>query len=424
MEHTAKSPGERRPDCAALDSVNNTAKTTQPSPHDEHYNHNTVTAQSPGYSVRSIQRQQPLIHHAHPPLSFRPRTMAHLGVTTTHSGLDRIYCFPAAGQAQSVTSSRSGLPLPHDDSAPKPLSSSNAVSTSQQQAQKSSCMRSRGCDLNDDHATQAGPASSRRRSRSPTLTARPVSYRDRSPARHQGSSALDPSVDNQPAGALDGVGDLNMGDADIVDKQLRMAELQKEKNKHAVCVHCWLQELPCDHQWPCKECKVRGKSCAYIACPMENCALAVKCPAYHTFKKLPKENRKIGCPMHMIALLNLNRPFVSSYDVQKIQKKIETPTSAQQIYLMLQQEIKDIVQQKNTLDDTMARKLLQESENVPRLGHKSLKKKARFIVKLVKEMKSQPFLELWEHDRRQRKSASQAKEPMEAEDTPMLDSEG
>lgn len=244
-----------------------------------------------------------------------------------------------------------------------------------------------GYEPNGNRTTRARPASSRYRSRSPALAAQPPSYRDRGPARRQSGSTLERSVEGKSAGALDGVDDLKIGDADIEDKQLRMAELQKEKNKHTVCVHCWLNELSCDHQWPCKECKVRRKLCAYIACPMENCALDVKCPAYHQFKKLPKENRKVECPMHMIALLNLNCPFINTYNVQKIQKKIETPASAQQIYLLLQQEIEGLVQQTNNFDDTTARKLLQESEKVPRMGDKSLKIKARLIVKLVKEMK-------------------------------------
>ncbi|KAH0334697.1 hypothetical protein KCU81_g9321, partial [Aureobasidium melanogenum] len=415
---------ERRHGCAALDT-NNTAETTQSSPRVDAYNHNTTAAQSAEHGVQSVQRQQPSIHHAHVPLSYRPRTMAHFAVPIAHPAPS------GAAQAQNPTSSRPAPPVFHGDVALEPLSSSNAVPTPQhlafdeeQQDQGSDSMCSRSCNMNDDRFTNAMPCTPRHRSRSPVLATRPLSYRDRSPARRQGSSILDPGAESEPAWVSNGAGDQNMADADVEDELLRVAELQKQRNRDAVCVHCWLKELPCDHQWPCKECKARGKACAYIACPMKSCALDVKCPAYHQYRRLPKENRKIGCPMHMIALFSLNKPLIDSYNIQKIEKKMEVPTSAQQLYLLLQEEIKDIVQQRTTLDDTMAKKLLQESEKVPPLGDKGLKIKARLIVSLVKEMKKQPFLELWEHDRRQRKFVSQERKPLEVEDTPMLDSEG
>ncbi|CAD0100062.1 unnamed protein product [Aureobasidium mustum] len=364
-------PDERRADNASLDpsNNNNTAKITQHSPRDDDgdHDHNTAALQSAEYSDQSGQAQQPLTYHAHPPLSFRPHNLARFGVAA-RSALGQANRVPsAAPQALNATSAQFGIPALHKGPTPEPASSSvNAVSTTenlafdeQQQAQERSTMRNRSRSLNGDHTTQARsshgrPASSRHRSRSPVLATQPLSYRDRSPTRHQGSSALDRSGESESAG----VDDVSMDDAVAAERQRRMPELQKEKNKHATCVLCWLKELPCDHQWPCKECKTRGKPCAYIVCPMANCALDVKCPAYHKNKKLPDETRKIGCPMHMLALLNLNRPLIDSYDVQKIQKKTEDPGSAQQIHLLLQQEIEHIVQQKTKLENPMAMKLL------------------------------------------------------------------
>ncbi|KAH0371231.1 hypothetical protein KCU65_g1954, partial [Aureobasidium melanogenum] len=299
MDHTDESPDERLPDCAALDSVNNTV--TLPSPRDHNYNHNTAAAQSAGHGAQNIQRQQPLIHHAYFPLSLRPRTVARSGVTASPS---------AVNQAQDAASSPPGLPVHYEETAPEPLSPTNAVSTPQhltldeeQHAQDTRSMRSRSSELIDDRTIRARPASSRHRSRSPTLATQPLSYRDRSPARRQGGSTLNPSAESEPARASNEVGDQDMADADVEDKPLRVADLQKEKNKDAVCVHCWLKELPCDHQWPCKECKARGKACAYIACPLQGCALNVKCPAYHQHKKLPEEYRKYPLLLLFISIL-------------------------------------------------------------------------------------------------------------------------
>lgn len=337
MTFIRESPDERRLECVALNCIDNTAETTQPSPRENDYNHNTRAAQPFGYSVQSSQRQQPSIHHAHSPLSFRPRR------------LGQACRFPsAADQAHNINSAQSGAPdLPHDP-IPEPALSINPISITkkttsgeQQHIQGLSSLRNRSRSLNSNCTTQAGsshgrPASSRHRSRSPALAAQSLSYRDRSRACRQGSSAFDRSDEGEPAPVPAAVHGLNIDGSIIAERQLRMVELQKEKNKHAVCVHCWLKELPCDQQSPCKECKTRGISCAYVACPMANCALDIKCPAYHQNKKFPEGPRKIGCPMHMLALLNLHRPFINSYDVEKIQKKIEAPTSAQQIYLHLQ----------------------------------------------------------------------------------------
>lgn len=99
-------------------------------------------------------------------------------------------------------------------------------------------------------------------------------------------------------------------------------QVQREKNKTSICCNCWTNDRPCDHQWPCRECKVKGKSCAYIACPIGKCPLEVKCPAYHILPGLPEEKRKVGSPMHLLALLGLNRSIIESYDVRKIQEKV------------------------------------------------------------------------------------------------------
>ncbi|KAG9571137.1 hypothetical protein KCU79_g397, partial [Aureobasidium melanogenum] len=204
---------------------------------------------------------------------------------------------------------------------------------------------------------------------------------------------------------------------------LSLSEVQAEKNKFSICVHCWLKDLPCDQKWPCRECKVRSKSCAYIACPLRICLLETKCPAYHVLPSLPQDHRKIGSQMHLVALSNLDRRFLDTYDMSQIHEMQQNIRHSLNIYRQLEEDIEQAIQQSQQVDDVTVRKMIKESNKVPVMGPRAIKRVARFIVIVVKEMKKQPFLELWEHDRRQRKFEPQKSDAMDVEDTHMLDSE-
>lgn len=171
------------------------------------------------------------------------------------------------------------------------------------------------------------------------------------------------------------------------DTGLPDPEFKKEKNEYSICCLCWTNNRSCDHQWPCRECKAKGVACAYILCPMSKCPLDVKCPAYHIVPGLD-EKRDVGSPMHLLALLGLNRRVVDSYDVHKIQEKIEEPNSAQQIYLLLQKEIEQMTQSgKKKFEDPAARKLLKDSDKVSAMRDKTLRFKASMIAVLVRQLK-------------------------------------
>lgn len=184
----------------------------------------TPAAQSVESQAFAIQRQVPLAPFSHPPLVFRQSTTARF--------LNQ--------QAQAVSN------------------------RSRSDVREFQTGMSRG-----------RPASPRCRSRSPTAATRSSIYRDRSQeataSRHRVTAAPEPDVGG-----------------DVVDnpvyaaRRLRLEKLVSEKNDYGVCVTCWLEELPCDHQWPCRECEASGKSCAYITCPMGHCPLDLKCPCHHT----------------------------------------------------------------------------------------------------------------------------------------------
>jgi hypothetical protein len=226
------------------------------------------------------------------------------------------------------------------------------------------------------------PASSRSRSRSPTAATHPLLYRDRSQEvtvpRHDGDAG---DYTAEGGSACDSAG---------LDRQLRLDKLRKEKNDYAVCVTCWLKDLPCNHQWPCSECKAGGKVCAYVACISGGgCPLDTKCPCFHGHRSLPQETptRMLGSSMHLIALLNLKRSFLESDDTNTIQAKVQHPTSATQLHLRLQPEIQHLLDQGQRFRDSVVRTLLRESDKVPYMNYKVLKTKARFNVEVVKEKK-------------------------------------
>lgn len=169
---------------------------------------------------------------------------------------------------------------------------------------------------------------------------------------------------------------------------LSAVELQEVKNQSSLCVHCWIKSRPCDHKWPCSSCVDEGKVCAYICCPLNVCSLEVECPAYHMFPGLDQEpDEKVGSPMHLLALLNLNRGFVHAKELRQIQAIHDDSASAQHIYMLLQKEVERAVQRERKFDDLVAKKLLRDSEQVARMGNRALSFKAEMIVKLVHQMK-------------------------------------
>jgi hypothetical protein len=296
---------------------------------DDNMNLDTIpAAQSAKSRVHASQSQQPLAPLSHPPLVFRQST-------TTRFPNQRL---------QEVISSRA-----------------------------SSRMQS-------EH--RGRPVSSRSRSRSPTAITRPLLHRDRSlditTSRHESSSALSQAA---WSGAV--------CDSAELERRACLDKLRKEKNDYAVCVTCWLKDLPCDHQWLCNECKVSGSPCEYIACPMENCALDLKCPCYHRNKTSPQDSppRSIGSSMHLVALLSLHGSLIDSYDMSNIQIRLQSPSSAQKIYPQLQQEIDDMAQQGQGFRHHEAVKLLRGWDKMPKVGRRAQTTIARLILELVKEKK-------------------------------------
>ncbi|KAG9571134.1 hypothetical protein KCU79_g398, partial [Aureobasidium melanogenum] len=109
----------------------------------------------------------------------------------------------------------------------------------------------------------------------------------------------------------------------------------------------------------------------------------------------------------------LNRRIIESYDVRKIRRKIEDPGSAQQIYLLLQKEIEQAVQALQPgkkFGDPAAKEVLRGSDKVPAMGDKALRYKASMIVKLVQQLRIQPYKELWRQFHRQQRFGPTARD--------------
>ncbi|KAG9687277.1 hypothetical protein KCU95_g8588, partial [Aureobasidium melanogenum] len=357
--------------------------------------------------------------------------------------------------APSVRASREPTPRPsHADG----LRSQRGVSAHSKRNQERSSRRSRGNILDHDSALES--PGRRTRSRSPDLIARPRLDHDRDhpgPRRQRdvslhysdggmssrGEATHYPSEDGNYHEALSGIapthnhdnehpGEASCHQATSTNQNstteglspepghivphgtgLPDPEFQREKNEFSICCHCWTNNRPCDHQWPCRGCRAKGIACAYIVCPMSNCSRDVKCPAYHILPEMPKENRKLGSPVHLVALLGLNRRIIESYDVRKIQRKIEDPGSAQQIYLLLQKEIEQAVQALQSgekFEDPAAKEMLRGSDKVPAMGDKALRYKASMIVKLVQQLRNQPYKELWKQFHRQQRFGPTARD--------------
>jgi hypothetical protein len=166
---------------------------------------------------------------------------------------------------------------------------------------------------------------------------------------------------------------------------LQLPEIQRQENMHSICISCWEKDLDCDHESPCRECRRRGKICAYALCPVVVCHLHVKCPAIHILPGLPLEDRKVGTAMHLIALLGLKRSVVQSYDVDEFQAMHDDVRSAQSIYALMQEEIRRAVQQDEKFDDQAVRELLRKSDKVPKMGKRPMSTVASMIEKLVEQ---------------------------------------
>lgn len=311
--------------CAALDAADD-------EPLDHIKNHNaTLAAQSVVSQALLDQRQVPLTPFSHPPLVFRQST-------TTRFPNQQVQAVRSRSQSD-ISQSRSGM--------------------------------SRG-----------RPASPRCRSRSPTAATHPLIYRDRSQeataSRHQVTAVPDHDVGGDviitPVGGA---------------RRLRLEKLATEKNDYGVCITCWLNEQPCDHQWPCRECKASGLSCAYVTCPMGHCPLDHKCPCHHT-KRIPRQAipaRMVGSSMHLAVLLKLDRLSIDSYDMSKMQTALQSPNRAQRIYFQLQPELQPILQQENDLDEHKVRTLVRTMGMHPPLAVRAVKTISRLIVELVNEKK-------------------------------------
>lgn len=240
------------------------------------------------------------------------------------------------------------------------------------------------------------------RSRSPARTSRPPIKRTRSATRHQHNGCPEHDAGDRPgmhsaegdhdevpgmSGALIPVKKLyGPGTAANFRTELPLAEIQRRKNMHSVCIPCWDKGLSCDGGSRCGECRARRKTCAYVVCPVHICHLDVKCPAIHILSGLSLDNYSIGTAMHLLALLGLDRPFLQSYDIRGIQEIHNKARSAQSVYLLLQEEIKKATQQKKKkLHQHAIRRLLIDSEKVPDMGKKALSTITSMIVKLVEQ---------------------------------------
>ncbi|KAH0329480.1 hypothetical protein KCU71_g657, partial [Aureobasidium melanogenum] len=382
--------------------------------------------------VPSPERQPASPAHTHGPLSIRGSV-----TPSTHTGRERT---PGPSHADGLESQRS-------------------IPARSQHGQGLSSRPSRGNVLYNDRAVEL--TGRRFRSRSPDLIARPRLDRDRDYPRarcqrdvslhysdggrsSRGEPTRYPREDGQYHAAPSGIAPTthdhnNQHPGEACHRQIAEtsqngtaeglspepghvvphgsglpdSEFKREKSEFSICCHCWTNNRPCDHQWPCRECRAKGKACAYIVCPMSNCSRDVKCPSYHIVPGIPKENRKLGSPMHLVALLGLNRRIIESYDVRKIRRKIEDPGSAQQIYLLLQKEIEQAVQALQPgkkFGDPAAKEVLRGSDKVPAMGDKALRYKASMIVKLVQQLRIQPYKELWRQFHRQQRFGPTARD--------------
>lgn len=88
--------------------------------------------------------------------------------------------------------------------------------------------------------------------------------------------------------------------------------------------------------------------------------------------------------MHLVALLNLNRLSLDSYEMNRIQAELQSPDRAHHFYHQHQQEIEHLLQQEQGFDRYVALKLFRGSDKMPSLNDRAI---SRFIVELVKEKK-------------------------------------
>jgi hypothetical protein len=293
------------------------------------------------------------------------------------------------------------------------LESESAAFARSQQGRKFHLTHGRRTTLNDDNVTEIrysrneqslNRARERRwgdRSRSPARTPRIATEVTSPTRRHQhsdfcesesGGESPDDSreVDhNEVPGATGIVAPeylpQNPGHATNFRTRLALVEVQESKNMYSICIPCWDKDLDCDHESPCRECRERGKTCAYALCPLPLCHLNIKCPAVHIFPQLPLDDRKVGTSMHLIALLGLERSVIQSYDIAGIQAMHDNASSAQSVYVKVQEEIKVATQQKKKFDEHAARQLLKSSDKAPKMSGRRLDTTASMIEKLVEQ---------------------------------------
>lgn len=153
---------------------------------------------------------------------------------------------------------------------------------------------------------------------------------------------------------------------------------------YSICIPCIVSGLLCDHESICSECRRRGKSCAYVVCPLRICHLKVKCPAVHIYPGLSLAGRKVGTSMHLIALLGLNRALIQAYNVKEIQAMHDNGKSAQSTYVLMQEEVKSAARQEK-FDEYVVRKLLRDSVKAPKMNKRALNTAASMIAKLVEQ---------------------------------------
>jgi len=118
---------------------------------------------------------------------------------------------------------------------------------------------------------------------------------------------------------------------------------------------------------------------------MTVCELGAKCPATHVLPGLSKDGRNKGTPMHLIALLSLDRSCIRSYDIGGIKAIHDETSSAQYIYTLMREQIKSATQQTKKFDDHVVRKLLRDSDRVPTLPKRALHTIASMITLLVEQ---------------------------------------
>lgn len=180
----------------------------------------------------------------------------------------------------------------------------------------------------------------------------------------------------------------NPGHATNFRTRLSLDEVQAVKNMYSVCIPCWVEGLSCDQAAPCRECKARNKKCAYALCPVPVCHLNVKCPAFHILPGCAdslSDEYKVGTALHLIALLGLDREFVQSYDVRGIQEMHNHASSAQSVYVLMREEIQNAAQREKRFNDYAIRKLLKDSDDIPKMGKRALNTTASMVAKLLEQ---------------------------------------